>query len=121
MSVNAKQTAISNLEAFYIPTFAFTWFFWFFAVLSSLGIIAFALPIKPVQRASAFRRRVVLRFGSEGEAQFNKAEKYLVEKYQAYLHELQDIDRQYLAGADDSLLQVVGPILGRTDTNQQAD
>lgn len=121
MSVNAKQTAISNLEAFCIPTFAFTWFFWFFAVLSSLGIIAFALPIKPVQRASAFRRRVVLRFGSEGEAQFNKAEKYLVEKYQAYLHELQDIDRQYLAGADDSLLQVVGPILGRTDTNQQAD
>ncbi len=69
----------------------------------------------------ADRRRVVLRLGPEGEAQFNKAEEYLVEKFQAYLHELPDTDRQELAGAADSLLQVVERILGRTDTNQQAD
>ena len=44
MSVNDKQSAISNLAAFFILTFAFTWFFWLFGVLSSLGIITFSVP-----------------------------------------------------------------------------
>ena len=44
MSANDKRTANSNIAAFFILTFAFTWFFWFFGVLSSQGIIPFSVP-----------------------------------------------------------------------------
>jgi uncharacterized protein len=44
MSVSGKQTAISNLWAFFILTFSFTWLFWVFGILSSLGIITFHVP-----------------------------------------------------------------------------
>jgi uncharacterized protein len=44
MSVNERRTIISNLAAFFILTFAFTWFFWLFGVLSSLLIINFPVP-----------------------------------------------------------------------------
>lgn len=44
MSVNDKQTAINHLAAFSFLTFAFTWFFWLFGVLSSMGIVDFSTP-----------------------------------------------------------------------------
>ncbi len=40
-----------------------------------------------------------------------------MEKFQVYLQELPDTDRQELAGAAESLLQVVQRLLERTGTN----
>jgi uncharacterized protein len=44
MSVNERQKFCSNLGAFFILTFVFTWFFWLFGILSSLRIIYFPVP-----------------------------------------------------------------------------
>ena len=44
MSANDKRTVNSYLSAFFILTFAFTWFFWLIGILTSLDIIAPPVP-----------------------------------------------------------------------------
>lgn len=44
MSANDKRTVNSYLSAFFILTFAFTWFFWLIGILTSLDIIASPVP-----------------------------------------------------------------------------
>lgn len=63
------------------------------------------------------RRRVVLRLSPQGEIQFQNAGEYLVDKFQSYLYELPETDRQDLILSAESLLQVVKRILGRGGIN----
>lgn len=44
MAVDNRQKTAYTLNKFFILTFAFSWFFWFYAVLSSRGVASLPLP-----------------------------------------------------------------------------
>ncbi len=62
----------------------------------------------------ADRRRVLLRLGPRGEDLLRRAEEHLLERFQDYLKNLPEVDRQELGSASEALLQVIDRILRRT-------